>query len=187
MIRNIFLVTLSLALFSCSKPLSKKEAELFKERGNLLVQKTAAELSGNLMSKMKEGGIPLAVEYCNTAALPLTSNISETEKATIKRTGLKIRNPLNKPNEEELRVLKKFSSRIEKKASPKPFVELDESGRPHYYAPILVEKKCLMCHGTVDKELSKSADSIIKSFYPNDLATGFSEGDLRGIWSISFP
>ena len=76
---------------------------------------------------------------------------------------------------------------INKNTSPESIVELDQLGKPHYYAPILFEKKCLMCHGTVDRELTKKADSIIKSFYPNDLATGFSEGDLRGIWSISFP
>lgn len=187
MIRYVFLLLLSIVLYSCSKKLTKKEAELFKERGNLIVQKTAKELSGNLMSKMKEGGIPLAVEYCNTAAIPLTSKVSEAEKVTIKRTSLKTRNPLNKPNEEELKVLKKYSSRINKNASLEAIIELDESGKPHYYAPILVEKKCLMCHGSLDKEVSKQADSIIKSFYPNDLATGFSEGDLRGIWSISFP
>ena len=182
-----FILFLSVLFFSCSKQLTKKESELFKERGNQIVQKTAEELSGNLMSKMKEGGIPLAVEYCNTAALPLTSKVSEAEKVTIKRTSLKTRNPLNEPNEEEVKVLKKFSSRIKKNASLEAIVELDETGKPHYYAPILVEKKCLMCHGSLDKEVSKQADSIIKSFYPNDLATGFSEGDLRGIWSISFP
>lgn len=187
MTRPVFFLLLSMVLFSCSKSLTKKEVDLFEERGNLIVQKTASELSGNLMSKMKEGGIPLAVEYCNTAALPLTSKMSEAEKVTIKRTSLKTRNVLNDPNEDELKVLKKFASQIKKNTSPEPIVELDQSGKPHYYAPILVEKKCLMCHGTVDRELTKKADSIIKSFYPNDLATGFSEGDLRGIWSISFP
>jgi len=29
-------------------------------------------------------------------------------------------------------------------------------------------------------------DSIIKKLYPFDIATGYSEGDLRGIWSITF-
>ncbi|WKK66137.1 Tll0287-like domain-containing protein [Lutimonas zeaxanthinifaciens] len=182
-----FILFLSVLFFSCSKQLTKKESELFKERGNQIVQKTAEELSGNLMSKMKEGGIPLAVEYCNTAALPLTSKVSEAEKVTIKRTSLKTRNSLNEPNEEELKVLKKYTSQLKKDVSPEAIVEIDHSGKPHYYAPILVEKKCLMCHGTIGKELSKQADSVIKSFYPNDLATGFSDGDLRGIWSISFP
>ena len=184
--RYTFLLLLSIAVFSCSDSLSDKEIKHFEEKGNLIAKKTAEELSGNLMSKMKEGGIPLAVEYCNTAALPLTSKISETEGVHIKRTALKLRNTANSPNEEEVQVINKFLSQLDQKVAPKPVVKLDPFGLPHYYAPILVDAKCLMCHGTIDQELSKKADSIIKSYYPKDLATGFREGDLRGIWSISF-
>jgi len=34
--------------------------------------------------------------------------------------------------------------------------------------------------------VSKPTDSLIKTLYPNDLATGYKVGDLRGIWSIQF-
>lgn len=175
-----------MTLFSCSDSLSKKEIEHYRKKGNLIAKKTAEELSGNLMSKMKEGGVPLAVEYCNIAALPLTSTISEAEGVHIKRTSLKVRNTANNPNEEEVQVINKYLSQLNENVSPKPMVKLDPYGAPHYYAPILVDTKCLMCHGTLDKELSKKADSVIKSYYPKDLATGFHEGDLRGVWSIAF-
>ena len=185
--RFIFLLVLSVIIFSCTDTLSKKEIKLFTEKGNLITKKTSDELSGKLMAKMKEGGIPLAVEYCNTAALPLTSKISEAEHVNIKRTSLKVRNPLNTANKEEVQIINKFLSMIDRNNTPKPVVKLDQSGNPHYYAPILLDSKCLVCHGTLNKELSIKADSIIKTFYPKDLATGFKEGDLRGIWSISFP
>ena len=106
--------------------------------------------------------------------------------AEIKRTSLKIRNPENRPNEREVLVLNQFEDMMRKGDSLKPLVSLNDEGRPHYYAPILAQKKCLMCHGEVGKELSVVVDSIIKSHYPNDLATGYSEGDLRGIWSVAF-
>jgi len=47
-----------------------------------------------------------------------------------------------------------------------------------------MQKKCLVCHGTIGKEMAAKTNATIKSFYPNDLAIGFQEGDLRGIWSI---
>jgi len=184
--KRYILLLLAIILFSCSDSLTKEEIEHYSEKGNLIAQKTAKELSGNLMSKMKEGGIPLAVEYCNIAALPLTSKIAEEEGVRIKRTSLKVRNTENSPNEEEVLVMNKFISQLDQNVSPKPVVALDSSGLPHYYAPIIVDTKCLICHGTLDKELSKQADSIIKSYYPKDLATGFREGDLRGVWSIAF-
>ena len=185
--RYAFLLFLSVTIFSCADSLTKKEVELYTEKGNLIVKKTADELSGNLMAKMKEGGIPLAVEYCNTAALPITTNISKAEHVSIKRTSLKVRNPQNSPDIEEIEVINGFLSMINGNESPKPVVKIDQSGSPHYYAPILADAKCLMCHGALDQELSKQADSIIKTFYPKDMATGFKEGDLRGIWSVSFP
>ena len=182
-----FILLLSVALFSCSETLSKKEIKLFTEKGDLIANQTAEELSGKLMSKMKEGGIPLALEYCNTAALPLTQQMSDKHGVLIKRTSLKTRNPLNKPSEPEIIILKEFQVNIDQGISLEPKVELDQNGIPNYYAPILVQKKCLSCHGTLDKELSRPADSIIKSYYPSDMATGFTEGDLRGMWSIAFP
>ena len=185
--RYTFILLLSVALFSCSDTLSKKEIKLFTEKGDLIAKQTSEELSGKLMSKMKEGGLPLALEYCNTAALPLTQQMSDQQGVLIKRASLKTRNPLNKPSDAEIIILKEFQANIDQGISLEPKVELDHNGMPNYYAPILVEKKCLSCHGTLDKELSRPADSIIKSYYPNDMATGFTEGDLRGIWSIAFP
>jgi hypothetical protein len=182
-----FILLLSVALFSCSDTLSKKEIKLFTEKGDLIANQTAEELSDKLMSKMKEGGIPLALEYCNTAALPLTQQMSDKHGVLIKRTSLKTRNPLNKPSEPEIIILKEFQVNIDQGISLEPKVELDQNGIPNYYAPILIEKKCLICHGTLDKELSRPTDSIIKSYYPSDMATGFTEGDLRGMWSITFP
>ena len=65
-------------------------------------------------------------------------------------------------------------------------VEIDKSGNPHFYAPILLQQKCLTCHGIIGEDITFKTDSIIKSIYQNDVATGFKEGDLRGIWSITF-
>lgn len=177
---------LSISFLSCSDALTKEEIERYTEKGNLIVTSAAGELSGNLMSKMKEGGIPVAVEFCSEKALPITKEISDNYSVQIKRTSLKWRNPLNTPTENELFVIKEFQKELGRSELLKAKVRLDQNGTPHYYAPILIEKKCLMCHGTLNKELSRAADSIIKSYYPEDLATGFSEGDLRGIWSISF-
>lgn len=171
------------AMFSCEDHLTEKE---LGERGDLIAASTAQELSGNLMSKMKEGGIPLAVEYCNTAAIPMTDSLSKTFGAVIKRTSLKTRNPMNRPSDDEKALLEKFEM-DHKNGEPLKIVVRVEGDSARYYKPILIEKKCLMCHGNLNKELSRPADSIIKSLYPKDLATGYTDGDLRGMWSISFP
>jgi hypothetical protein len=171
---------------SCQTSLSEKETKLYLEKGLLVSKSTGKELSETLSNKMKSGGVIEAVEFCNVAALPLTQQMSDRHEVLIKRTSLKTRNPLNKPTQNELLILKEFQLNLDKGISLEPKIVLGQNGTPNYYAPILVQKKCLKCHGTLNKELSKSTDSIIKSYYLNDMATGYSEGDLRGIWSISF-
>ncbi|MGI9532174.1 Tll0287-like domain-containing protein [Lutimonas sp.] len=180
---SILIFLLAGIVFSCKDTVSQKEAE---EKGHLIVASTAKELSENLMSKMKEGGIPLAIAYCNAEAIPITDKMSESNNVYIKRTSLKIRNPLNKPSEIEKTALTKFQTDHKNGKTLQAIVNFENEG-VYYFSPILMEKKCLMCHGTPGKELSKSADSIIKSNYPDDLATGYKEGELRGMWSLSFP
>ena len=184
--RFALFVILSFIMFSCQSGLSPKEVETYRQKGGEIMKSTGEKLSSTLMSKIKEGGIDGAVGFCNVEALPITRQMSDLHGAEIKRTSLRIRNPKNAPTEEEVAVLNYFQDRMNNGKLLEPRVELDKKGRPHYYAPILIEKKCLMCHGQMNRELSVSVDSIIRSRYPEDLATGYKEGELRGMWSIAF-
>lgn len=175
------------ALISCDPSLSEKEIRQYRKQGDEIVLSATETLSGALMSKMKEGGAPEAIVFCNQAALPITSELAKSHGVEIKRTSLKIRNPENLPNEEELKVLHYYEDKRAEGKELNPLVSLDRNGQPNYYAPIEVQSKCLICHGTRNRELSPKIDSLIKAKYPGDLAVGYQDGDLRGIWSISFP
>ncbi len=182
----VFLFVVVLLVSSCSKSLSKEEKSLYTEQGKVIAQATAKKLGGTLVKKMKEGGVKDALPFCNEKAIPLTKQMSEKYNVTIKRTSHRLRNDENSPNEEEVRVINKYNTLSAEGKPMKPIVELDISGKPHFYAPIKLQKKCLACHGKIGSEITVKSDSIIKSYYPNDLATGFKENDLRGIWSITF-
>lgn len=173
-------------LSSCSKSLSKKEVEKYTIQGKEIAQATAKKLGGTLVEKMKDGGVKDAVPFCNTKAIPLTEEMSNKFNVDIKRTSHLLRNENNKPNDEEILVINNYKDLMAKGKGLKPVVELDNDGNPHFYAPIILQKKCLTCHGEVGVNVTKKSDSIIESYYPKDLATGFKEGDLRGIWSITF-
>ncbi len=173
-------------LSSCSKSLSKKEVEKYTIQGKEIAQATAKKLGGTLVEKMKDGGVKDAVPFCNTKAIPLTEEMSNKFNVDIKRTSHLLRNENNKPNDEEILVINNYKDLMAKGKGLKPVVELDNDGNPHFYAPIILQKKCLTCHGEIGVNVTKKSDSIIESYYPKDLATGFKEGDLRGIWSITF-
>jgi hypothetical protein len=119
-------------------------------------------------------------------AMPITEQLSEKYNVTIKRTSNKLRNSSNKPNERELQIIEQYNNSLNNENGLNPIVEVDEYGIKHFYAPIIMQANCLGCHGTINETVAVKTDSIIKSRYLNDEAIGYVEGDLRGIWSITF-
>jgi hypothetical protein len=56
-----------------------------------------------------------------------------------------------------------------------------------YYQPIVIGSgACLLCHGDPAKQISRETMSVIREHYPNDLATGYTMNDFRGVWKITF-
>ncbi|MBV5321708.1 MAG: DUF3365 domain-containing protein, partial [Sulfuricurvum sp.] len=50
-----------------------------------------------------------------------------------------------------------------------------------FYKPIVINNEaCLKCHGNVEGDLAKA----ITAAYPEDKATGYKMGDLRGMIAI---
>jgi hypothetical protein len=63
---------------------------------------------------------------------------------------------------------------------------VNKGGRKHYrfMKAIPTGPLCLACHGTsVTPEVAASLHNL----YPNDLATGYEFGDIRGAFTLSKP
>ena len=179
------IVILSLS-YGCANSLSEKQKEEYILKGNDIVKTSSKALESSLALEMKNGGVERAIPFCNSMALPLTEKLSKANKVQIKRTSDKIRNKKNMPNEEEKEILAYYKEHSQGNDPLEPIAKLNKQGSVSYYAPIVLHKKCLICHGTAGKELTYETDSIIKSYYKLDRATDYAAGDLRGIWSINF-
>jgi len=184
--KKIIILIVLVGLISCNNKLTSEEKQEYTLKGKEITKASFKELSSNLMEQMKLGGTTQAVPFCNHQAMPITNKMAEKFNVTIKRTSDKIRNSENEASVRELEIIEKYKSSIEKNEDLAPIVELDENNQKHYYAPIKLNAKCLTCHGKLEGKLSVKTDSLIKSLYLNDKAIGYSEGELRGIWSISF-
>ena len=182
----ISLIVFILILSSCANGLSEEQVVKYRTEGKEMAMATAKKLGSNLSQKMKEGGVKEAIPFCNTMAYPLTAEMSKKYNAEIRRTSDKIRNEKNEANDEEKKIINDYKNALAASKELKPVIEIDASGSPHFYSPIILQKKCLACHGSVGDEVSVSTDSLIRSYYSNDMAMDFKEGDLRGIWSIKF-
>lgn len=186
MIKNSWILIIAVSLLSCNNSLSTAEEQEYIEKGNNITQVAFEQLSSQLIQQMQAGGPQQAIPFCNVEAAPIVERLSKEYNVSIKRTSLKIRNSKNSPTVQEMEALKTFQKLVNSNEEIKPIIEKDAENNIHYYAPIKVQAKCLVCHGIKGETLTVKTDSILKTFYPEDMAIGYVEGDLRGIWSLTF-
>lgn len=145
---------------------------------------TKKVLGENLMGTIQKKGTLEALAFCNVQAMPLTDSMSVNYKATIKRVSDKNRNPNNKANAEELKYIEQFKRDIVENKESKPVV-VDKGDKVLFYYPITTNTMCLQCHGKRN-EINPAVRAKTLKLYPNDLAIGYGENEMRGIWSITF-
>ena len=143
---------------------------------------TKKVLGKNLMEATQKKGTLEALAFCNIQAIPLTDSMSVHFNASIKRVSDKNRNQSNKANAEELKYIAQFKNDFAEKKEIKPIV-LEKRNKVQFYYPIETNSMCLQCHGT---QITPEVSRQILKIYPKDLAVGYNEGEVRGIWSITF-
>ncbi len=147
-------------------------------------------LKENLQKKMKSEGPLGALDFCAGNAQALTDKINQKAKKgiRIKRVSKKYRNPVNRPDKLDTLAFKFFEQKFAHDGKyPENFIARLRHKQDkdievfRYYEPLVIEKPCLACHG--DNIKSKVAAKI-KEYYPNDMATGYKLGDLRGLIAV---
>jgi len=144
------------------------------------------ELKTTLQSSMKAKGPLEAIEVCRVDAPRIADNVSKQSGMSVGRTALRYRNQENKPDAWEKSVLEQFEQRKIKgeELSTVDFSELTETGGKkvfRYMKAIPTVEVCLTCHGS---KISEPLAAKITSLYPEDNATGFSIGDIRGAFTV---
>ncbi len=167
------------------KPQEQKEQKDYKTIGLKYALNTKAVLGRNLTGQLKKNGAVAALSFCNERAYHLTDSMANVQKVKIKRVSDKHRNPKNKANNKELEYIKQFKEALAKGESISPIFD-KKDGKVHFYAPIITNDMCLKCHGTPNKQIKTKTLKKIKELYPEDNATGYGAGQVRGIWSIVF-
>ena len=153
----------------------------FKDDSNKVIQHLAQNLKKTLVNAIKNKGLVGAVELCNIEAPIISQNLS-TKNLKVSRIAIKNRNPENKATLEQVEVLKFFEQELSLGKSPKNLFKVVETQDSiQYLKPIVTGKVCLACHGS---NVSGELKAKISKLYPNDLATGFEEGSLRGAFLV---
>lgn len=167
------------------------EAEIMAkvlEFGDSVATEAKQTLGKNLQNAMMEGGVQHAISFCNVNAMPIVDSLSKYHSVTIRRVSFKTRNPTDQPEDIERTLLEAYEFQWKDSIPLNDNVQRLNDDRYLFTKPIFVDNAlCLACHGTSDNGLLKETDDFIKSEYPEDQATGYEIGDLRGMWSITIP
>lgn len=153
-----------------------------KQEGIKYIKILGGALKKEVKAKMQEDPTgSLAMGFCSGKASEITEQVNNQlpDYAKVRRTALKIRNPENAPDETDTKIMQAYEKAIAaKKFTPKDIKVVEVGDTYRVYKPLVAKAMCLKCHG---ENISEDIQSVIKKVYPKDQATGFNEGDLRGV------
>lgn len=147
-----------------------------------------SQLRTELVSAMQSGGPVAAVEVCNLRAPEIAHSVMVETDMQVGRTALRVRNLANAPDVWERDQLEGFLAAIEAGADPASLESTNLIETSHgetqlrWMAPIMMDAPCAACHG---QSISPEVTAAIAERYPEDAATGFAPGELRGAFTVT--
>ena len=184
-----FIIVLLACVVSVSTVSANDALASREQQSKLLVKEFMVQLKGELQNAMKSGGPLNAIDVCNKTAPAIAKSLSKKHGWKVARTSLKARNSSNSPDVWEAKVLNAFEARKSKGESVKPMAyseAVEVKGRKYFrfMKAIPTAEVCLKCHGD---NIAPEITAKLKEKYPDDQATGFKLGDIRGAFTIIQP
>lgn len=163
---------------------NEPENTALQQDAQQLAQQFAGQLKPQLKKAMTEGGATHAIEVCANVAPRIADSLSAESGWLVKRVSLKSRNASRaQPGKWEQAVLLQFDQR---QAAGEPAAAIHYgatvNGQYRYMQAQGVEAICLTCHG---EDLSGPVRATLEKYYPDDWATGYRLGQVRGAISLS--
>ena len=157
-----------------------------KEKAMAAVGAFGKALKAELVLAMQSGGPLAAIDVCHTNAPGIAEAVSLEQGMRVSRVSLRNRNPGNAPNGWQKDVLLAFEERAANGQNAgaltwQDTTETDGGMEYRFMKAIPTGGVCLACHG---EALDPAVAEKIAELYPEDKATGFSEGDLRGAFVV---
>jgi len=179
-------VAFVLAMLNVSLVYAQDAPPAWVDQARSAAGQLGSHLQRVLQSTMAEQGAVAAVDVCHLEAPQIAAGVS-TGSMSVGRTALRVRNPENAPDAWEQQVLEQFQQRLAAGESPDSLElfalrrQSDGQRSAHWMRAIPTQAACLACHGpSVAPEIKAAIDER----YPDDRATGFQVGELRGAFSI---
>lgn len=141
-------------------------------------------LRAALQATITRNGVVAAVDFCATEAPAIAAAVSSQHGVVVGRSGVRQRNPANAPKAWQQAALAQFAEQTRAGADPSTLsYRSHEAGQLQLAKGLRVDPPCLLCHGD-PSNIAPEVAAAIARHYPDDQATGFAVGELRGlIWA----
>jgi uncharacterized protein (TIGR01244 family) len=137
---------------------------------------------GQAMAKPGDDGQPVgpvgALSVCKQEAPKIAQAVAREKGLLIGRTSDQLRNPAS--------GAPAWAARLLASKPDQPRFVANADGTLGVTLPIKLAASCVACHGPRDQIDSKVL-AALHTLYPNDQATGYVEGDLRGWFWVEVP
>lgn len=152
-----------------------------KTAGSLIKQ-----LGGELKKSLEANGPEGSIAVCKEKAPVIAAELSKSSGFNVRRVSPKNRNPNGVPDAWEAEAQATLEKRLSAGEKPETLetwqVVKTSGGNEFRYAKALVTQQvCLTCHG---ENIPEGLKAKLAAEYPNDKATGYGPGMVRGIISI---
>jgi len=177
------LILSALVILPFSSYAEKNDIATLKAEAISIVKQFGGTLKPQLKKALKEGGVEHAIKVCSEKAPQIANDLSGKTQWSVKRVSLKTRNTSTAQADIwETMVLKEFAKKQQQGKSAKTLAKAEiVENQFRFMKAQGVAPLCLTCHGT---ELSNEAKSALEHFYPDDKATGYQLGQVRGAFSL---
>jgi hypothetical protein len=144
------------------------------------------EVVGLLKAALTGGGTLAAIEVCKGVSTTLDERFEGLPGVKVRRVTEQVRNPTHAPDEFEQSVFSEWREQMKVGGYPSAIARETDDGLRVMQPIMLKLRLCLRCHGT-KTDISKEVQKKLKLHYPDDKATGYKMGDLRGAFSAHWP
>jgi hypothetical protein len=161
------------------------------ERAKAAAQAFSGQLRSTLQTAMAEGGPARAISVCQSEAPAIAEAVMSEHGVRLGRVAMpgRNRNPRQAAQGWQLETLQDIQRAVDEGAPAAEQVRVHRDGLPEGVAlrmmrGIATEPVCTSCHGV---EIAPEIRATIARLYPEDGATGFAVGDLRGALWVEVP
>jgi len=169
-----------------AQDVAKEPGAAALERARAAAAALSTELRERLMEEMKAGGPVQGVKVCSEVA-PSYAARHSVDGLAVRRVSERWRNPADEPDAYEAAKLAELAAAHAKGVLPAETHEWVGGGAQRvlrYLKPITIGGPCLACHGD-PAAMRPEVAATIRERYPQDRATGYRDGDLRGAVSVT--